>query len=189
MGFCKRCIYNSIDQLGLGWSRALAVVDWATYTGSATVNLLALSDAIAYREFGVVQIRLATPTEPGVPGGSARNIYLSYRVKKNQDVGLPEIYNQATSVHAENGDSWLLAWPKTGQAYVNTANMMVVCQDFGDANIARVTLCKWVFAQNECGSFATFERSIVRAASAEAPADRKAYYGKHRSSANATQIG
>lgn len=181
MGFCTKCIYSSIDQLRLGWSRALPPVDWALFNGSSTVTLPALTDAAAFRDLGVVQIRLSNPTEPGVPGGRANTIYLSYRVKKAQDDALPDKYSQATSVHASNGDSWILAWPKTGQAYVNTANKMVIRQDSGDANQARVTICKWVTAQRDCGQFATFVRSSISAASAgeEGPVDREAYYGKH----------
>lgn len=182
MGFCPRCIYSSVDQLRMGWSRALPVVDWTMFTGTTILILPALSDAAAFRDLGVVQIRLTTPTDPGVPGGTTSHIYLSYRVAKNQDLSLPAKYSQATSVHGFNGDTWLLAWPKNGQAYVNTANKMVVRQDSGDSTSARVMLCKWVSAQSECGTFGTFVRSSIRAASAsteEAPADRESYYGNH----------
>ncbi|WIA36026.1 hypothetical protein OEZ86_007387 [Tetradesmus obliquus] len=178
-GYCQACLYNAVHQLQLGWSRALPVVDWAIFTGSTVVTLLALSDVAAFTELGVVQIRLAVPSDPGVPGGVTSEIYLSYRVTKNQDATLPEECSEATSVHAYDGNTWFLAWPKAGQAYVNTANKMVVRQDFGDANQARVTLCKWVRAQNECGEFTTFERSRVAVAPQGAPADFEAYFGKH----------
>lgn len=179
MGYCPRCIYSAVDQLRLGWSRALPVVDWALFSGSTAVNLPALSDAAAFQRLGVVQIRLSNPSDPGVPGELTRHIWLSYRVTKNQDASLPEEYSMATSVHGYNDDAWLLAWPKTGQAYVNAANKMVVRQDAGDVNTARVTLCKWVTVQSECGTFSSFERSRVAAASLEAPVDLEAYKGRH----------
>lgn len=178
-GYCQACLYNAVHQLQLGWSRALPVVDWAIFTGSTVVTLLALSDVAAFTELGVVQIRLAVPSEPGVPGGVTNEIYLSYRVTKNQDTTLPEECSEATSVHAYDGNTWFLAWPKIGHAYVNTANKMVVRQDFGDANQARVTLCKWARAQTECGEFTTFERSRVAVAPQGAPADFEAYFGRH----------
>lgn len=173
MGFCKRCIYNSVDQLLLGWSRVSQLINWETFQGSTTVTIPALSD----NRLGVVQIRLALPVEPGVPNGVTRNLYLSYRVKKNQDIDMPDKYNLATSVHAENGNSWILAWPKTGQAYVNTANQMVVRQDFGNTNEAHVTICKWVVTETECGSFGVYAKSFKDDVST-GPVDRDAYYGK-----------
>jgi hypothetical protein len=56
---------------------------------------------------------------------------------------------------------------------------MAVRQDAGDANSSRVTLCKWVTAQSECGTLTTFVRSSISAALVEAPVDLEAYYGKH----------
>lgn len=179
MGFCPRCIYNAVDQMRLGWSRALPVVDWSMFTGTTILNLPALSDTAAFRDLGVVHIRLSSPSDPGVPGSTTSHIYLSYRAAKNHDISLPDKYSMATSVHGFNGETWLLAWPKTTQAYVNTANKMVVRQDAGDASSARGTLCKWVTAQSECGTFTTFVRSSISAASVEAPVDLEAYYGTH----------
>lgn len=158
MGGCVRCNFNSVEQLRLGWSRALSLVNWASFTGSTVVNLPALSDAGTFRDLGVVQIRLAIPGDPGVPKEPTRYVYVSYRVTKNQDSGLPERHSMATIVHGFHGESWLLAWLKNGQAYVNTANMMVVRQEFSDVNQAKVTVCKWITAQSECGTFSTFER-------------------------------
>jgi hypothetical protein len=113
MGFCPRCIYNAVDQMRMGWSRALLVVDWSMFTGTTILNLPALSDTAAFRDLGVVQIRLSSPSDPGVPGSTTSHIYLSYRVAKNQDLSLTDKYSMATSVHGFNGETWLLAWPKT----------------------------------------------------------------------------
>lgn len=55
MGFCPRCIYNAVDQMRMGWLRALPVVDWSMFTGTTILNLPALSDTAAFRDLGVVQ--------------------------------------------------------------------------------------------------------------------------------------
>lgn len=151
MGYCPRCIYNSIDQLRLGWSRALPIVDWSTISGTSQVKLPALSDLAAYNELGVVVIRLQDQTEPAVPGGNTRYIYVSYRVTKGQDKDLPPKYDgSATFVHGGNSLTWILGWVKDGQAYVNTPNRMLIRQDSSNVTEARITICKWVTASSEC---------------------------------------
>jgi hypothetical protein len=181
----ERALYNGVELLRLGWRRAMPIIDWATFSGSTTYTLPALVD-VGYSDPSVITIRLESPDVPGVKGGLAPDIYLSYRVAKGQDVGLTSEpgYNQATSVHAFDGKStWHLAWPSTGQAYINTANRMLVSQESGTTTEARVKICKWVAGQAECGTFNTFVATkSVRAASAE-PLDGnkiKEYYRSRR---------
>lgn len=184
MGFCHRCIYNSIDQLRLGWSRSLAVIDWSSFSGTSEVTLPAMSAVASVRDLQAVVIRLQNPRNVGVPSGLMQEIYLSYKVAANQDQGLPAMYSATTHVHAvdaSTGDSWILAWLSTPRiCYINLANRMAISQLRNSPRSAVVSICKYVGSSSECGECASpFVATNSLGAASESTFDTNAYYHGH----------
>lgn len=110
---------------------------------------------------------------------SEREIYLSYRVAKGQDDHLAWNLDWATSIYAELstpyrsygvGETYVLAWLRDGQGFVDRANQLVVLQVASSNSFGQIVLCRYTSTPAECGSFQEFTETsrVVSGSQAQA---------------------
>eukprot|EP00775_Hariotina_reticulata_P009046 gene9046-9217_t len=165
---CGNCHFSAPELVQLGWAAPFqgGVVHWSTVKPGTklTFALSPLADDAGKSIITVfMQFDPSGTSLSSLKTGTTQELYLSYRVAKGQDNGLPNRYSQATNVHtvqrlgATTGNILLVAWLKTGWAFIDHSSQLVVYQASGDESTASVVLCRYTNVPRDCGdSFVDF---------------------------------
>ena len=148
MGYCEYCLFNGPHLLRLGWAFTIAVLNRGNFpAGRSTVfTVPAAVDARA----SVLQLYIDWD-----PYGRLDNLFVTYRVAKKQDIGLPNGFNETVLVHRQilaTDDTTLLASLSTGQSYHNTQDKVVIAKVSGGSEQAQVQVCRYQSSVAECGT-------------------------------------
>lgn len=167
---CGNCSFSAPELVQLGWAPLTQdrILYWSTVKAGTkfTFNLSPLADSSSSIITVLMQFGPSGNVLSSLTTGTTQELYLSYRVAKGQDNGLDEKYSQATSVHTvnrlgtstgQNHNIILVAWLKTGWAFIDHSSQLVVFQDSGDDTGASVVLCRYTHVPRDCGdSFVDF---------------------------------
>jgi hypothetical protein len=160
MGNCDYCLFNGPHMLRLTWAIPLAVLNRENFPQGrkSTFTVPAAVDARA----SVLQLYIDWD-----PHGRLDNLFVTYRVAKKQDFGLPPGFNETVLVHRQvwaTDDTTLLAALATGKSYHNPQDRVLIEKVSGDQDAAQVHVCRYESAVGECdpgGGAATVTTSIV----------------------------
>lgn len=168
MGYCQRCAYVAPTMLQLGWSSTVASIRGSDLNPGGTLRYML--PALTGTPKSVVQIFVDWTRPNGGangsrPVGDTPSIFLSYRVAKGQDIGLPAAFDRAVSVHSVatgGGNTYLEAALMGGNAWHDDNFNLVVAAEVtpsipsatatGPVDGVHVRVCRYVTSVLECGS-------------------------------------
>ncbi|KAG2497119.1 hypothetical protein HYH03_004710 [Edaphochlamys debaryana] len=158
MGYCQRCLYNAPHMMQLGWSKPYATLSGTQLPPGVPSDPITIAALTARRNTPVVIYPDWLPSSADAAYlGSA--IVLSYRMRVGQDIGLPDEFDGAVSVHRApavmgmGGDPYVEAVvAKGGRAVVAGARLVVSVAPPTQAtlSVAVVRVCRYAVSQAEC---------------------------------------
>ena len=161
MGNCQRCAYAAPHLLQLGWAQPLVMLSSAELRPGVHVPLVLPALVDAPRSVAVIKVdwnlseaQAQVPAGQYAPLGPSPHLFLSFRIAKGQDIGLPQDFNRAISVHSvasRGSNSYLEAALKGGQVWESPAlgGLVVVAADNGGGG---VSVCRFRASLKECNA-------------------------------------
>ncbi|KAG2497126.1 hypothetical protein HYH03_004717 [Edaphochlamys debaryana] len=159
MGNCQRCLYNAPHMLQLGWATPYATLSGTQLPPGVPTDPITFAALTARRNTPVV---INADWLPNSADAIYRNsvIVLSYRMRVGQDVGLPDEFDGAVSVHRApaamgmgGGATHVEAVvAKGGRAVVAGARLVVSVAPPTQAtlSVAVVRVCRYAVSEAEC---------------------------------------
>lgn len=155
MGYCQRCSYVAPHLLYLGWSRAIANLTSAQLAPGTplTYQLPALLDSVANTVAVHVDWPLVVPPGSLRPLGSAPSVFLSFRIARGQDAGLPARFDRAVSIHtvaSEGANTYLEGTVGAGASWSDPVLRLVVRMLSQSGSMASISVCRFTSSASEC---------------------------------------
>ncbi|KAG2497127.1 hypothetical protein HYH03_004718 [Edaphochlamys debaryana] len=156
MGYCQRCLYNAPHMMQLGWSTPFATLSGTQLPPGVPSDPITIAALTARRNTPVV---INADWLPNSADAIYLNsvIVLSYRMRVGQDIGLPDEFDGAVSIHRApaliGGTVYVEAVvAKGGRAEVAGARLVVSVAPPTQAtlSVAVVRMCRYAVSQAEC---------------------------------------
>ncbi|KAG2497125.1 hypothetical protein HYH03_004716 [Edaphochlamys debaryana] len=156
MGYCQRCLYNAPHMLQLGWSTPYATLSGTQLPPGVPSDPITIAALTARRHTPVVinPDWLPNSADPTYLGSA---IVISYRMRVGQDIGLPDEFDGAVSVHRATvpvgGTTYVEAVvAKGGRVVVAGARLVVSVAPPTQAtlSVAVVRVCRYAVSETEC---------------------------------------